>query len=105
MKAARVLFVALCSLSLVVPVRANTYGSVEPIANPAVIDTAPLRDQELRVRVDFAKRLFGCGIVDDVIDVLTDTHAISTVNRPEHALPGAVRGASQATRIPPTSTP
>jgi hypothetical protein len=81
MKAARVLFVALCSLSLVVPVRANTYGSVEPIANPAVIDTAPLRDQELRVRVDFAKRLFGCGIVDDVIDVLTDTHAISTVNR------------------------
>jgi len=80
MKAARVCLFAVCSLSLVVDVRANTYGSVEPIANPAVIDTTPLRDQKLRVRVEFAKRLFGCGIVDDVIDVLNKTHAISTVN-------------------------
>lgn len=80
MKSARVCLFAVCSLSLVVDVRANTYGSVEPIANPAVIDTTPLRDQNLRVRVEFAKRLFGCGIVDDVIDVLDKTHAISTVN-------------------------
>ena len=80
MKSARVCLFAVCSLSLVVDVRANTYGSVEPIANPAVIDTTPLRDQNLRVRVEFAKRLFGCGIVDDVIDVLTKTDAISTVN-------------------------
>ena len=80
MKSARVCLFAVCSLSLVVDVRANTYGSVEPIANPAVIDTTPLRDQSLRVRVEFAKRLFGCGIVDDVIDVLTKTDAISTVN-------------------------
>jgi hypothetical protein len=29
---------------------ANTYGSVEPIANDAVIDTGPLRNQPLRVR-------------------------------------------------------
>ena len=80
MKSARVCLFAVCSLSLVVDVRANTYGSVEPIANPAVIDTTPLRDQNLRVRVEFAKRLFGCGIVDDVIDVLSKTDAISTVN-------------------------
>ena len=80
MKSARVCLFAVCSLSLVVDVRANTYGSVEPIANPAVIDTTPLRDQSLRVRVEFAKRLFGCGIVDDVIDVLSKTDAISTVN-------------------------
>jgi len=80
MKSARVCLFAVFSLSLVVDVRANTYGSVEPIANPAVIDTTPLRDQSLRVRVEFAKRLFGCGIVDDVIDVLSKTDAISTVN-------------------------
>ena len=77
---ARAGLLAVCFLSLVVDVQANTYGSVEPIANPAVIDTTPLRDQSLRVRVEFAKRLFGCGIVDDVIDVLDKTHAISTVN-------------------------
>jgi hypothetical protein len=80
MKAARVVLIALVSFALVVPARANTYGSVEPIANPAVIDTTPLRDQDLSVRIEFAKRLFRCGIVDDVIDVLTDKHAITTVN-------------------------
>jgi hypothetical protein len=80
MKATRVFVVALCSVSLVADARANTYGSVEPIANPAVIDTEPLRDQSLRVRVDFARRLFGCGIVDHVIEALTKADAISTVN-------------------------
>jgi hypothetical protein len=80
MRAARACLFAVCLLSLVTDVRANTYGSVEPIANPAVIDTSLLRDQNLKVRVEFAKRLFGCGIVDDVVDVLTRAHAISTVN-------------------------
>jgi hypothetical protein len=77
---ARVFVVAFCSLSLVADVRANTFGSVEPIANPAVIDTEPLRAQDLKVREEFAKRLFQCGIVDDVIDALTAARAIRTVN-------------------------
>ena len=61
-------------------VRANTYGSVEPIANSAVIDTPPLRDQDLRVREEFAERLLKCGIVDDVTRVLTSKGAITTIN-------------------------
>ena len=60
--------------------QANSYGSVEPIANPAVIDTRPLRDQDLEVREAFAERLLQCGIVDEVIKVLTLTDAISTIN-------------------------
>ena len=80
MKVTRVFLVAISSLSLVVDARANTYGSVEPIANPAVIDTRPLRDQGLRVREAFAERLLECGIVDDVIKVLSSTRAITTVN-------------------------
>jgi hypothetical protein len=80
MKAARAFVVAVCFLSLVADVQANTYGSVEPIANAEAIDTEPLRGQDLEVRVGFARRLFRCGIVDDVIEVLTEAHAISTVN-------------------------
>ncbi len=60
--------------------QANSYGSVEPVANTAVIDTRPLRDQDLEVREAFAERLLECGIVDVVIDVLTLTGAISTIN-------------------------
>jgi hypothetical protein len=62
------------------PVYAQTYGSVEPIANPAVIDTTPLRDLPLRARAAFASRLLQCGIVNDVIDALSDTHAVNTIN-------------------------
>ena len=80
MKVTRVVLFAISSLSLLVDARANTYGSVEPIANPAVIDTRPLRDQDLRVREAFAERLLKCGIVDDVIKVLSSTRAITTVN-------------------------
>jgi hypothetical protein len=72
---AAVLFVSLCGT-----VHANKYGSVEPIANSAVIDTTPLRDQPLRVREAFANRLLQCGIVNDVIDVLTATGSIKTIN-------------------------
>ncbi len=60
--------------------QANSYGAVEPIANPAVIDTQPLGNQDLEVREAFAARLLQCGIVDVVIDVLTLTDAISTIN-------------------------
>ena len=45
-----------------------------------MIDTRPLLDQGLRVREAFAERLLQCGIVDDVIDALTSTGAITTVN-------------------------
>src|SRR5262245_37976063 len=72
---AAVLFVSLCTT-----VEANKYGSVEPIANPAVIDTTPLRDQSLRVREAFATRLFQCGVVSRVVDVLSSTGAITTIN-------------------------
>ncbi len=72
---AAVLFVSLCTT-----VEANKYGSVEPIANPEVIDTTPLRDQPLRVREAFATRLLQCGVVSRVVDVLSSTGAIKTIN-------------------------
>lgn len=80
MKTATVLLTAIISSSLVPSAPASTFGSVEPIANPAVIDTRPLRDQPLDVREDFARQLFQCGIVDQVIRALSSTHAISTIN-------------------------
>ena len=74
-----------------VTLQANTYGSVEPIANPAVIDTSPLRDQPLKVREAFATRLLQCGIVSRVVDALTSTGAITTINELEHAVRGRRR--------------
>lgn len=71
---------AVLLVSLSATLNANKYGSVEPIANSAVIDTTPLRDQPLRVREAFANRLLQCGIVNDVIDVLTATGSIKTIN-------------------------
>jgi hypothetical protein len=73
--ATAVLFFSLCST-----VHASKYGSVEPIANPAVVDTTPLRNQPLKIREAFASRLLQCGIVNDVVNVLTSTGAISTIN-------------------------
>ena len=80
MKASATLAIAVLSISLPCTLRAQTFGSVEPIANPAVIDTTPLRDQPLRVREEFATRLLQCGIVSRVVDVLTSTGAITTIN-------------------------
>jgi hypothetical protein len=80
MKPAKLPLLTLVALSLAGPALANTYGSVEPIANPAVVDTTPLRDQSLAVREAFARRLLQCGIVDDVILALTTTGGITTVN-------------------------
>jgi hypothetical protein len=60
--------------------QASKYGSVEPIANAAVIDTGPLSAQPLRVREAFATRLLQCGIVSRVVNALTATGAISTIN-------------------------
>jgi len=68
------------SIALNATLQANTYGSVEPIANPDVIDTTPLRNQPLRVREGFATRLLQCGVVGQVVDVLSATRAIKTIN-------------------------
>jgi len=74
------LVAAVLSFALGATLQANTYGSVEPIANPAVIDTTPLRDQPLRVREAFATRLLQCGIVSRVVEALSSTGAITTIN-------------------------
>lgn len=80
MKAATILLGTILSFSSFSAALANTYGSVEPFANPAVIDTRPLRDQGLDVREAFAERLLQCGIVDQVIRVLSSTGAATTIN-------------------------
>ena len=71
---------AVGSFLLCSPLQANKYGSVEPIANTAVIDTTPLRDQPLNVREAFARRLLQCGVVDRVVQALSTTRAITTIN-------------------------
>jgi hypothetical protein len=80
MKAATTLLTTALSLSFLGTATASTYGSVEPIANPLVIDTQLLRDQPLDVRGAFAGRLLQCGIVDRVIHALSSTGAITTIN-------------------------
>jgi len=80
MKASTILAAGVLSISLGASVRANTYGSVEPIANPAVIDTSALKAQRLDIRELFAERLLQCGIVDDVIAVLVSTRSTTTIN-------------------------
>ena len=76
MRAAASLFTAVVlSFSLYGTLQANTYGSVEPIANSAVIDTRALTNQPLNVREAFATRLLQCGIVSRVVDALSSTGA------------------------------
>jgi hypothetical protein len=74
-------FTVVVCLALGATLTASTYGSVEPFANAAVIDTTALTNQPLRVREAFATRLLQCGIVDRVIDALSSTGAITTVNK------------------------
>ena len=80
MKATTILLTAALSFSFAGTTRAGTFGSVEPIANPAVIDTRPLRDQSLDVRTAFAEQLFQCGIVDQVISALSSSGAVTTID-------------------------
>jgi len=80
MKIASILRAAILWLALGGPVLATTYGSVEPIATPDVIDTGILRDQRLEVRAAFAERLLQCGLVEQVIDVLRTSKSIKTIN-------------------------
>jgi hypothetical protein len=53
---------------------------VEAIPNPAVVDTQPLRSQDLAIREAFVERVLACGYVDRVLDALTETDAISTID-------------------------
>jgi hypothetical protein len=71
---------ALLPLAWCATLQANTYGSVEPIANPDVVDTSALSRQPLRVREAFAHRLFQCGIASRVVEALSSTGAITTIN-------------------------
>jgi hypothetical protein len=80
MKSRSLVLAVVSSLCLVTSALANTYASVEPIANSAVLDTDALRDQSLRVRAAFAERLLSCGLVDRVVHALSDTGSIHTVN-------------------------
>jgi hypothetical protein len=59
---------------------AETVGSVEPEANDAVVDIAPLAAQDLDIRTAFAERLLQCGIVDRVERVLRIEHATTTLD-------------------------
>jgi len=77
----RTILIGLCILSLGWgSASANTFGAVEPVPNPAVIDTAALRDASLDARAAFARRALECGVIEDVIDVLSWSGAISTIN-------------------------
>lgn len=76
---ARVVTIVLCFL-LSGTLHASTYGSVEPFANTAVVDIRPLKEQPLQVREAFATRLLECGIVNRVMDALSRTGAINTIN-------------------------
>src|SRR5262249_702248 len=80
MKLGKLVLVALLFLPPYPRALADTFGSVEPIANPAVIDTTPLPDESLKTPLAFARRLFECDIVGRVIDALTKTGGVSTIN-------------------------
>jgi hypothetical protein len=67
-------------LTLSSPALATTYGSVEPIATPDVINTSVLKAQRLDVRSAFAERLLQCGILEEVVGVLVSNKSITTIN-------------------------
>ena len=80
MKIASIVRAVILWLAFGTPVLATTYGSVEPIATPDAIDTGILRAQRLDVRAAFAERLLQCGIVNQVIDVLSSNKSVTTIN-------------------------
>lgn len=59
---------------------ANTYASVEPIPSTAVADAGDLHAEPLAVRRDFASALVGCGLVTEVVGVLSSSGAIGTID-------------------------
>jgi hypothetical protein len=85
---AAVLGAIVMSLAMIGPANAGsntfeqalTYGSVEAIPNSAVVDTTPLRAMDLTIREAFVERVLACGYVDRVVDALTDTGAVSSID-------------------------
>jgi hypothetical protein len=80
MKTATISTAIVLWLTVSSPALATTYGSVEPIATPDVIDTSLLKAQRLDVRAAFAERLLQCGIIEDVVSVLVSNKSITTIN-------------------------
>jgi hypothetical protein len=80
MKATAILKATIVWFALATTALANTYGSVEPIVNMAVVDTSTLREQSLDVRAAFAWRALQCGVVNDVIAALASTGSITSIN-------------------------
>lgn len=72
----RRLFVFALLTAWFVETSANTCSSVEPMANPSVVDTSDLRSQSLEIREAFAQRLFSCGAVDDVLEAPEESAAL-----------------------------
>ena len=90
---------AIVSLSLGVTLGASTYGSVEPIATPDVIDTSALSAQPLSVREAFAARLLECGIVSRVVpDASFDAEVERISNRLASGAPLAIQAIKEAVR-------
>lgn len=61
-------------------------------------------DQPLKIREAFATRLLQCGIVSRVVDALSSTGAITTINDLNTRF-AVGAGGSRDVRIRPTSTP
>jgi hypothetical protein len=80
MKTATISTAIVLCLTVSSPALATTYGSVEPIATPDVINTSVLKAQRLDVRAAFAERLLQCGIVEEVVGVLVSNKSITTIN-------------------------
>ncbi|HEX6177489.1 MAG TPA: hypothetical protein VF057_03965, partial [Thermoanaerobaculia bacterium] len=79
-KATAVVFGLIVCFGAVSPAAANTYGSVEPIPSTDVADSQGLRAQPLAVRQHVAEMIAACGAVDDVMNALSSTGAIPTIN-------------------------
>jgi hypothetical protein len=82
-----VIGVMLVSLVLAAPAAASpvfdptpTYGSVEAIPNPTVVNTTPLRALPLGVREAFVDRVLACGYPNQVLSLLSRTGATTTLN-------------------------
>ena len=100
-RVAAALVVVTLSLSLVGSASAGTfeefdpslsYGAVEAIPNPAVVDTQPLRSLSLSVREALVERVVVCGYVDRVLDALSDADAITTIDDDNSAFAVAAGG-------------
>lgn len=59
---------------------AEVIGSAEPFVSDTVLDIGPLEGQALDVKAAFARRLFACGVVDEVEQVLASERVTTTID-------------------------